>query len=382
MMSLFFKFLFVFFFTLSVSANDLCEILKDENTVIPSKAIKENFVISKDTNIDKWKISNQSYLSEITFTQNLAYPSFSLEEYINTNYPNIIKRECYIYNHDLIENILSRVSHYLPQIRSNRDISMKYNSLEVYEVSWDPNYEGSYWMIEYEYQKKIEMVNYNYFTNFPFDKIDTFINFEFSELEMIDVIDNYEEIKKDFYGENEMTQQDWNIRNINVLSGLHEFELKEHLIYNEPFYFTNGSEYANIVYYFSFNRNFNFYILKIIIPVIFLVLLSFSVFWIRNSEIEAKLNVSIVCLLALIAYNFAVNADIPKLNSLTILDSFILISYLFAGLATFITIYSYYDYRRDKLTGDFNPLDLKLRWIAPLFYFIGTFGSSYLIYIL
>jgi len=80
MMSLFFKFLFAFFFTLSVSANELCEILKDENTIIPSKAIKENFVISKDTNIDKWKISNQSYLSEITFTQNLAYPSFSLEE--------------------------------------------------------------------------------------------------------------------------------------------------------------------------------------------------------------------------------------------------------------------------------------------------------------
>ena len=85
-------------------------------------------------------------------------------------------------------------------------------------------------------------------------------------------------------------------------------------------------------------------------------------FWIRNNEIEAKLNVSIVCLLALIAYNFAVNADIPKLNSLTILDSFILISYLFSGLATFVTIYSYYDYRRDKLSGEFNPIDLKLEY--------------------
>ena len=117
-------------------------------------------------------------------------------------------------------------------------------------------------------------------------------------------------------------------------------------------------------------------------PVIFIVFLSFSVFWIRNQEIEAKLNVSIVCLLALIAYNFAVNSDIPKINNLTILDSFVLISYLFSGLSTFMAIYSYYDYRRDKLVGDFNPIDKKLRKAAPSFYILSIIVVCSFIYTL
>ena len=128
--------------------------------------------------------------------------------------------------------------------------------------------------------------------------------------------------------------------------------------------------------------NVGYYILKVLLPVIFIVFLSFSVFWIRNQEIEAKLNVSIVCLLALIAYNFAVNSDIPKINNLTILDSFVLISYLFSGLSTFMAIYSYYDYRRDKLVGDFNPIDKKLRKAAPSFYILSIIVVCSFIYTL
>ena len=58
-----------------------------------------------------------------------------------------------------------------------------------------------------------------------------------------------------------------------------------------------------------------------------------------------------------------------------------LISYLFSGLATFVTIYSYYDYRRDKLSGDFNPIDLKLRVLAPLSYILSSSVIGVLIYL-
>ena len=46
----------------------------------------------------------------------------------------------------------------------------------------------------------------------------------------------------------------------------------------------------------------------------------------RGSQLEAKVNVTIVCLLSLIAYNFIIDEDLPKLAYLTFLDVFILLS--------------------------------------------------------
>ena len=120
--------------------------------------------------------------------------------------------------------------------------------------------------------------------------------------------------------------------------------------------------------------------MKIIFPVIFIVLISFSVFWIKNQEIEAKLNVSIVSLLALIAYNFVYNSELPKLNFITIIDSLVFISYLYSGAATIVSIYSYYDYRRDGQKGEFNSLDINLRYIAPISYFLIILTTSFIIY--
>ncbi len=128
------------------------------------------------------------------------------------------------------------------------------------------------------------------------------------------------------------------------------------------------------------DRKHQFYNLKVIIPVFFIVLISFSTFWIRNEQIEAKLNLAIVSLLALIAYNFIVNNDIPKIDDITVLDSFILISYMFTGFCSILSVYSYFDYRRDKLTGDFNPIDIKLRFLAPLIYVTSTIIMGLFIY--
>ena len=56
---------------------------------------------------------------------------------------------------------------------------------------------------------------------------------------------------------------------------------------------------------------------------------------------ESKLTITIVCLLSLIAYNFVVNDEIPRLSYLTIMDHIILVSYLYATIPNFLTIASY-----------------------------------------
>ena len=111
-----------------------------------------------------------------------------------------------------------------------------------------------------------------------------------------------------------------------------------------------------------------YYVYKIILPIIFIWAISWSVFWVRGSQIDAKVNVTIVCLLALIAYNFIIDEDLPKLAYLTFLDSFILLSYFFTGIATMLCVYSYV--RHTKSGKDLTLVDEKAHFYGPLLYFV------------
>ena len=85
-------------------------------------------------------------------------------------------------------------------------------------------------------------------------------------------------------------------------------------------------------------RNKNYYIFKIIIPVLLILVVAWCVLWIPTKEIESRLTTSIVAFLSLIAFNFVFQDDIPKLDILTSLDKFILLSYLFCAIPIFTTI--------------------------------------------
>ncbi|MDP7194996.1 MAG: hypothetical protein QF864_02225, partial [SAR202 cluster bacterium] len=89
------------------------------------------------------------------------------------------------------------------------------------------------------------------------------------------------------------------------------------------------------------DRNYQYYLSKVIFPITLILMICWSVFWIHPREIESKLTITIVCLLSLIAYNFVIDEDLPKLGYLTIIDYVILLSYVFATLPNFLTIWSF-----------------------------------------
>ena len=80
------------------------------------------------------------------------------------------------------------------------------------------------------------------------------------------------------------------------------------------------------------------YVFKIMLPVFLILCVAWYVLWIPTRKYETRLNTSIIALLALIAYNFVFQDDIPKLNYLTDLDWFILMSYIFCCIPVFISI--------------------------------------------
>ena len=110
-----------------------------------------------------------------------------------------------------------------------------------------------------------------------------------------------------------------------------------------------GKIYDGVAFEIDISRKSGYYIFKIIIPIILILMVCWSAVWINPREIESRLTVTIVCLLSLIAYNFVIDSDMPKLEYLTIMDYLILVSYVYATIPNFLSIYSFYLIKKNKL---------------------------------
>jgi len=91
---------------------------------------------------------------------------------------------------------------------------------------------------------------------------------------------------------------------------------------------TPGMQYSGYVFEFTASRNVEHYILKVILPLVLIVMMSWSVFWIDPVTSNSQISVAVTSMLTLIAYRFAVDSQLPRLPYVTRLDVFFLISTL------------------------------------------------------
>jgi len=129
--------------------------------------------------------------------------------------------------------------------------------------------------------------------------------------------------------------KEWTIKNVTVENVINSEKMTSSFDREKIIQYQDDRIILNI----NVKRNINYFIFKIIIPVFLILTISWSVMWIPPNQVESRLTTSIVALLALIAYNFVFNEDIPKLSYLTSLDRYILLSYLFCAIPTFLTVY-------------------------------------------
>ena len=99
-------------------------------------------------------------------------------------------------------------------------------------------------------------------------------------------------------------------------------------------------------------RQHGYYIYKVLIPILLILLVCWSVVWVDPKELEARLTITIVCLLSLIAYNFVIDSELPKLEYLTVMDWIILVSYFYATIPNFISIISFRLYKKNRRLSD------------------------------
>ena len=89
-----------------------------------------------------------------------------------------------------------------------------------------------------------------------------------------------------------------------------------------------GFEYSGYAFEFTASRNLEHYILKVILPLVLIVMMSWCVFWTEPTNSNTQFSIAVTSMLTLIAYRFAVDTQLPRLPYMTRLDVFFLISTL------------------------------------------------------
>lgn len=126
-----------------------------------------------------------------------------------------------------------------------------------------------------------------------------------------------------------------------------------------------------------------FYVSRLVIlPLIVIVLLSFSVFWMDRASLGDRISVSFIGILTAVAYQVVMNDILPRIAYPTWINAFLNVSFLLMVGTVIINLVVGRLDKRGKHDVS-HRVDLLCRWIFPLSYFgliLILFGVAFLLY--
>jgi hypothetical protein len=127
-------------------------------------------------------------------------------------------------------------------------------------------------------------------------------------------------------------------------------------------------ESSELVMQIEVRRNPSFMMRLVIIPLVLIVVLSWSVFWMDRSSLGDRINVSFIGILTVVAYQIVVSDILPRISYITCMTAFLNISFWMMCLTVVVNLMvGEADKKGHVKRGD--QIDLYCRWIFPLVYF-------------
>ncbi len=138
----------------------------------------------------------------------------------------------------------------------------------------------------------------------------------------------------------------------------------------------HGSQ-PGFAFKFEAQRKQSYYLFKVIIPLILIVMMSWVAFWIDPAESGTDISVAVTSMLTLIAYRFAIGTFLPVISYMTRLDYFILGSTLLVFLSLVEVVVTSNLVRRRRKEWAYT-IDRVSRWVFPLIFVCLLFQALYL----
>ncbi len=128
---------------------------------------------------------------------------------------------------------------------------------------------------------------------------------------------------------------------------------------------------------FYAQRHIDYYLYRIFLPLLIIIAVSWAIFFLRNYE--KRVDAAAANLLLLVAFNFTISGNLPKLGYLTLMDIVLITTFVVTGLVLVLNVFL----RRLEVAGKgelAHRLDTYVLWFYPLIYiiFIGGIGLVFL----
>jgi len=153
---------------------------------------------------------------------------------------------------------------------------------------------------------------------------------------------------------------DWDIRNFH--GEAKELKLSNHYTHN------------SVVYSFEGIRKVENIIIKTIIPLILIVIMSWTVFWIDPQQTGSQLAMSVTSVLTLIAYHIALGSKLPEIPYMTRLDLFVFGSTLIVFASLIEVVITSRLSTSDKIDRA-RKVDMICKWVFPIVFALITVYS-------
>lgn len=124
--------------------------------------------------------------------------------------------------------------------------------------------------------------------------------------------------------------------------------------------------FSRYTLFINVERKTGFYLWKVILPLLIIVALSWSVFWMSDERFAGRSRISATGVLTIVAYQFVIAEDLPRVAYLTLLDKMMIVS--FGILAVTVLESLLVSRHQDSDPERAHRIDRRARWLFPLAY--------------
>ena len=124
--------------------------------------------------------------------------------------------------------------------------------------------------------------------------------------------------------------------------------------------------FSRLILTIDIERKSGFYLWKVLLPLLLIVALSWSIFWMVGERFAARVRMSATGILTVVAFQFVASQNLPRVGYLTLMDKIMVISFLLLAITVLESyIVSRFD---EEQRNQALRIDRAARWIFPLGY--------------
>ena len=150
------------------------------------------------------------------------------------------------------------------------------------------------------------------------------------------------------------------------------------ILIEQPVDIRDQVAFSRAVFIINVAREYGYYIFKLSIPLLLIVALSWTVFWMHDESLASRMRVSATAFLTIVAYQFAISNSLPKVAYLTTMDRLMIASFILVALSALQNMMVRYVFRNNREVAD--TVDRLSRWLFPVAFgtVIATIAGLYI----